>query len=184
MFIELEEGIGGMIHISDLSWDGSIKPTSFQKGDKIEAKLLEVDTDKSRVVCGIKQLSEDPYKELYAGMQKGDVVTCIVSEKKSDGINVLIGDKITTFIPRVELSVDKSEQRPDRFAAGDKVDAKIIYFDSRQRRLNISIKALEAEERVKAIKEYGSTDSGARLGDILGATLSNIKSNDKQKKDK
>ena len=179
--VKICDNINGFIHISDLSWDGSIKSSNFKKGDKIEAKLLEVDTEKSRVLLGVKQLSEDPYKELYLGMKKGDVVTCIVSAKKPDGIDVLIGDKIATFIPRLELSADKSEQRPDRFAAGDKVDAKIIYFDSKQRRLHISIKALEAEERVRVIKEYGSTDSGARLGDILGSTLSNIQSNDKNK---
>jgi small subunit ribosomal protein S1 len=179
LFVEVNSDIDGFIHTSDISWDGA-NITSFKKGDKIDAKILEIDKEKSRVNLGMKQIVEDPYDSVFSTMTKGAVLTCVVSSIKNDGINVLVGDKIKSFIPKIELAVDKGDQRPERFAQGDKVDAKIIFLDKNSRKFNLSIKALEVSDREQAIKKYGSQDSGASLGDILGASLGEIRDNSKK----
>jgi small subunit ribosomal protein S1 len=181
MFLEVNNDIDGFIHISDISWDGTTM-SGFKKGDKIEAKILEIDKEKSRVNIGIKQLMEDPYESVFSTMTKGGVITCVVLDSKNDGINVMVGEKIQSFITKTELAADKGDQRPDRFASGDKVDVKIIFLDKNLRKFNLSIKALEITERDKAIKKYGSQDSGASLGDILGASLGDIHDSTKNKK--
>ncbi len=181
MFLEVNNDIDGFIHISDISWDEA-KMSGFKKGDKVDAKILEIDKEKSRVNLGIKQLSDDPYDSVFTNMTKGGTVTCVVIESKNDGINVMVGDKVESFISKTELAVEKGDQRPERFAAGDKVDAKIIFLDKNLRKFNLSIKSLEVAERDKAIKKYGSQDSGASLGDILGASLGDIHDSTKNKK--
>jgi small subunit ribosomal protein S1 len=180
LFVEVNNDIDGFIHTSDISWDGS-GTSVFKKGDKIKAKILEIDKEKSRVNLGIKQLAEDPYDSVFTNMTKGGVITCVVSETKSDGITVLVGEKIKSFIAKVDLAADKGDQRPERFAQGDKVDAKIIFLDKNSRKFGLSIKALEVADREKAIKKYGSQDSGASLGDILGASLGDIKTDNSKK---
>jgi len=173
LFIGLDGDIDGMAHLSDLSWEksGEEALADYKKGDMVKAKVLDVDIEKERISLGIKQLSEDPVGGAMNEVKKGDVVTCTVSAIVDNGIEVRVNDSVPGFIRKSELSRDRSEQRPDRFAAGEKVDAKVTQVDKSGRRLTLSIKAREAEEEKKAMKEYGSTDSGASLGDILGAAF-------------
>jgi len=137
----------------------------------VRAQVLDVDVDKERISLGIKQLAGDPFAD--AGeIRRGQVVTCEVLEVKDSGIEVKIADTdLTSFIKRNELARDRADQRPERFAAGEKVDARVTQFDRKSRRIQLSIKALEMAEEKEAIAQYGSTDSGASLGDILGAAL-------------
>ncbi|MAN80223.1 MAG: 30S ribosomal protein S1 [Rhodospirillaceae bacterium] len=173
LFIGLDGEIDGMAHLSDLSWDksGEEALADYTKGDMVKAKVLDVDVDKERVSLGIKQLADDPTEGAMEGLKKGSVVTCTVTQTNDGGVEVMVNDAILGFIRKSDLSRDRSEQRPDRFAAGEKVDAKITQIDKSGRKLSLSIKALEVEEEKKAMQEYGSSDSGASLGDILGAAL-------------
>ena len=173
LFIGLDGDIDGMAHLSDLSWEkaGEEALADYTKGDMVKAKILDVDVDKERISLGIKQLSSDPIGGAIDGIKKGAVVTCTVTQITDGGIEVMVNDAVPGFIRKADLSRDRSEQRPDRFAAGEKVDAKITQVDKSSRRVTLSIKAREVEEEKKAMNDYGSTDSGATLGDILGAAL-------------
>ncbi len=173
LFIGLAGDIDGMVHLSDLSWSkrGEEAIGEYKKGDKVRARVLDVDVEKERISLGIKQLAEDPFDAGITKLKKGAVVTCTVSAVVDNGIEVSVGDGVGGFIRKAELSRDRSEQRPDRFAAGEKVDAKITQIDRSGRRLTLSVKAREIDEEKKAMAEYGSSDSGASLGDILGAAL-------------
>ena len=166
-----------MVHLSDLDWNrpGEQVIDEFKKGDMVRAQVLDVDVEKERISLGIKQLGGDPFAD--AGeIKKGQIVTCEVLEVKDAGIEVKIVDTdLTTFIKRAELARDRADQRPERFAAGEKVDARVTQFDRKARRVTLSIKALEVAEEKEAIAQYGSTDSGASLGDILGAALNKAK---------
>ena len=144
----------------------------------MRAKVLDVDMEKERISLGVKQLAGDPFQpkagaaEEGGDLRKGAVVTCEVTEIKEGGIEVKIaGTDLTAFIKRSELARDRGDQRPERFAVGEKVDARITQFDRRARKVAVSIKALEVAEEKEAIAQYGSADSGASLGDILGAAL-------------
>lgn len=137
----------------------------------VKVKVLEIDPAKERVALGIKQLTNDPHEGALKGMAKGAVVTCTVSAITDGGIEVTVNDGLTGFIKKADLSRERSEQRPDRFAVGEKVDAKILTVDSKKRTLSLSIKAREIDEDKAALEAFGSTESGASLGDILGAAL-------------
>jgi len=173
LFIGLTEEIDGMVHLSDLSWDQSGEDAikDFKKGDVVKAKVLDVDVAKERISLGIKQLTKDPFEEGMSGLKRGTIVTCTVTGITDGGIEVAAGDGVPGFIRKTELSRERSEQRPDRFAEGEKVDAKITQIDASNRKLSLSIKALEFQEEKQAMQDYGSSDSGASLGDILGAAL-------------
>lgn len=173
MFVAIDTNTDGMIHESDISWESPSAELlkNFNKGDEVECKVLNIDIEKDRVALGIKQLTEDPYEGSVGQFKKNMVVTCIIVSTNNDGVEVNIDDKALGFIKKIDLSSERSEQKTDRFAKGDRVDAKIISIDKANRRLALSVKALEIDVREKAIKEYGSTDSGASLGDILGAVL-------------
>jgi len=173
LFIGLTEEIDGMVHLSDLSWDQSGEEAikDFKKGDMVKAKVLDVDVAKERISLGIKQLSKDPFEEGMAGLKRGTVVTCEITGITEGGIEVTAGDGVPGFIRKTELSRERSEQRPDRFAVGEKVDAKITQIDASSRKLSLSVKALEVQEEKQAMQDYGSSNSGASLGDILGAAL-------------
>ena len=179
MFVAIDVNTDGMIHESDISWDenGLEALKNFKKGDEVECKVLNIDIEKDRVALGIKQLSEQPNdNSITEEFKKNMVVTCVVTEVKEEGVEVNITDKVTAFIKKIDLAAEKYDQKPDRFAEGDRLDAKIISIDKTTKKIGLSIKALEIDERQKAIKEYGSTDSGASLGDILGAALDGAKS--------
>ncbi len=173
LFIGLPGDIDGMVHLSDLSWTeaGEEAIQHFKRGEVVHAKILDVDVDKERISLGIKQLANDPFEEGIARIKKGAVVTCTVSHVFENGIEVLVGDGVPGLIRKSELSRDRSEQRPDRFAPGEKVDAKIIQIDHGGRKMLLSIKARELEEEKQAVATYGSSDSGASLGEILGAAI-------------
>ena len=177
LFIGLDGDIDGMVHLSDISWDDesedALKP--YEKGQSVKVKILDIDADKERVSLGIKQLTDDPFEGALKGLAKGAVVTATVSEIKDAGVEVTVNEGVTGFIKKVDLSRERSEQRPDRFAVGEKVDAKITAVDKKTRNLTLSIKAREIDEDKQAMKEYGSTESGASLGDILGAALNESK---------
>jgi len=173
LFIGLEGDVDGMVHLSDLDWNrpGEQVIDEFKKGDMVRAQVLDVDVDKERISLGIKQLAGDPFAD--AGeIRKGQVVTCEVVEVKDAGIDVKIVDTdLSAFIRRAELARDRADQRPERFSVGDKLDARVTQFDRKARRVTLSIKALEVAEEKEAIAQFGSSDSGASLGDILGAAL-------------
>lgn len=180
LFVRLPGGVDGMIHMSDLSWDeaGEEAIKKYNKGDKVTAKVMEIDVEKERVSLSVKALTGDQEVASSAGggaslegMNKGDVVTCTVTAIKEAGVEVSIGDNVTGFIKKVDLSRDRSEQRPDRFAVGEKVDARIISVDKASKKLQLSIKAQEVAEERAAIAEYGTAESGASLGGILGQAL-------------
>ena len=173
LFIGLNEDIDGLVHLSDISWETASEETleSFNKGDMVKAKVLDIDINKERISLGIKQLTDDPYAGQADAYRKGEVVTCIVSAVSENGIDVKIGESMTGFIRRTDLSRDRAEQRTDRFAVGEKVDAIVSSVDKKTRKLSLSIKARESAEEKKAMDEFGSSDSGASLGDILGAAL-------------
>ncbi len=181
LFVGLTEDIDGMVHLSDLSWEDQTEDAlkEFNKGDMVKAKILEMDPERERIALGIKQLSEDPYEGAMQGMAKGAVVTCTITEIGSSSVEVAVNDNVTGFIKKADLSRERSEQRPDRFAVGEKVDAKITSVDKKNRKLGLSIKAREVDEDKQAMKDFGSTESGASLGDILGAAL---QENEKDKK--
>ena len=173
MFVAIDTNTDGMIHESDISWEssGAELLKNFNKGDEVECKVLNIDIEKDRVALGIKQLSDDPYEGSVDEFKKNMVVTCVVVGTSNDGVEVNIDDKASGFIKKADLSSERSEQKTDRFVEGDRIDAKIISIDKASRRLALSVKALEIDVREQAIKAYGSTDSGASLGDILGAVL-------------
>ena len=174
LFVGLEGDVDGMVHLSDLDWNRSGEEAieDFEKGQDVAAVVLDIDVEKERISLGIKQVGGDPFAEAVEGVSKGSVVTAEVVEVKDGGIEVKIADSdFTAFIRRSDLSRDRSEQRPERFAKGDKVDARVTNVDKRSRKLSLSIKALEIAEEKEAVAQYGSSDSGASLGDILGAAL-------------
>jgi small subunit ribosomal protein S1 len=174
LFVGLPGDIDGMVHLSDLSWDkaGDEAIRDYKKGDQVKVKVLDVDIDKERISLGIKQLENDPFEKVGADIKKGEVVTVIVAGIQDNGIDVTVKEGIPGFIRKSELSRDRSEQRPDRYAIGDKLDAKITNIDKASRRVVLSVKARELDEEKKAMADFGSSDSGASLGDILGAALS------------
>jgi small subunit ribosomal protein S1 len=173
LFVGLPGDIDGMVHLSDLDWSrsGEEAIADFKKGDIVKVKVLDVDVEKERISLGIKQLATDPHERTLSSLKKGDVVTCTVSAVTDGGIEVTVADGMPGFIRKSDLSRDRSEQRADRFAVGEKVDAKVTAIDKTTRKLSLSIKAKEVDEEKKAMADYGSSDSGASLGDILGAAL-------------
>ncbi len=174
LFIGLENDIDGMVHLSDLDWNvpGEEAIAKYHKGEMVKARVLDVDVEKERISLGIKQLAGDP----MAGeaFRKGQTVTVTVTEITSGGIEVKFGDDdapMTAFVRKSDLSRDRADQRPERFAVGDRVDAQVTTVDKAARKVAVSIKALEMAEDKEAIEKFGSSDSGASLGDILGAAL-------------
>jgi len=173
LFLGLDGDVDGMVHLSDLDWKrpGEQVIEEYKKGDIVKAQVLDVDVEKERISLGIKQLGGDPMATA-GDLHKGSVVTCEVIEVKEAGIEVkVVGSDLATFIRRADLARDRGDQRPDRFQVGQKVDARVTQFDRKTRKVSVSIKALEVAEEKEALAQYGSADSGASLGDILGAAL-------------
>jgi len=181
LFIGLDADVDGMVHMSDLDWNraGEEAMQDYQKGQVVKAVVLDVDTEKERISLGIKQLSGDPMEAL-GDIRKGAVVTCTVTGVTENGLEVSVGaDDMSAFIRRAELARDRADQRPERFSVGDKIDARVTQFDRAARKIQLSIKALEIAEEKEAVAQYGSSDSGASLGDILGAALNKANTDDK-----
>jgi small subunit ribosomal protein S1 len=177
LFIGLDGDVDGMVHLSDLDWQkpGEQALEDYNRGDVVQAKVLDVDIEKERISLGIKQLAVgDLTDQSGDGIRKGSVVTGVVTEVNDGGIEVRVNDtEMTAFIRRADLSRDRNDQRPERFSKGEKVDARVTQYDRKTGRIQLSIKALEIAEEKEAVAQYGSTDSGASLGDILGAALKN-----------
>ena len=168
--------------MSDLDWNrpGDEVIEEYNKGDMVKAVVLDVDTDKERISLGVKQLGSDPMEGKGAaassggGIRKNAIVTCEVMAITDGGLEVQLAEsEMPAFIKRFDLSRDRDEQRPERFSVGQKLDARVTMFDKKNRKIGLSIKALEIAEEKEAVKQYGSSDSGASLGDILGAALKN-----------
>jgi len=177
LFIGLEGDVDGMVHLSDISWDrsGEDALSEYKKGDMVKAIVLDVDTTKERISLGIKQLGGDPFAGVST-KKRGEQVTCVVTAVNENGVEVEVGDTgMTSFIRRSDLARDRGDQRPERFSEGDKLDAMITGVDKSSRKVSLSIKALEMAEEKAAVEQYGSADSGASLGDILGAALEKAK---------
>jgi small subunit ribosomal protein S1 len=173
LFIGLDGDVDGMVHLSDIDWkrSGEEAIKDYKKGDRVQAKVLDVDREKERISLGIKQLGSDPMASAV-GLKKGDTVTCEVLKVEENGLEVKVANTdMTAYVKRADLARDRAEQRPERFAVGEKFDAKITVLDQKARKMNVSIKALEIAEEKEAVAQYGSSDSGASLGDILGAAL-------------
>jgi small subunit ribosomal protein S1 len=186
LFIGLAGDVDGMVHLSDLDWKrpGEEAIKDYKKGDMVKAIVLDVDREKERISLGIKQLSGDQPKSAGGaggGIKKGDTVTCEVVKVEDAGLEVKVaGSDMTAYIKRGDLARDRSEQRTERFAVGEKFDAKVTVYDAKARKMNVSIKALEISDEKEAVAQYGSSDSGASLGDILVAALKKKDAEDKE----
>ncbi|MBL4639887.1 MAG: 30S ribosomal protein S1 [Kordiimonadaceae bacterium] len=177
LFIGLDGDVDGMVHLSDLNWEraGDEAIADYKKGDTVKAVVLDVDMKKERISLGIKQLSGDPFAGVST-KKRGEQVTCVVKVVNENGVEVEVGETgMTSFIRRNDLARDRADQRPERFSVGDKLDAMVTGVDKSSRKVNLSIKALEISDEKQAVEQYGSTDSGASLGDILGAALNKAK---------
>ena len=172
LFIGLDGDIDGMVHLSDLSWEkaGDEAIKEFAKGQTIEAKVSDIDVEKERISLSIKDLLDDPFSKVVKSLKRGSIVTAVVTAVQESGIEVE-HEGITSFIRKADLSRDRSEQRTERFAVGNKLDARVTSIDKGSRKVSLSIKALEIAEEKEAVQQYGSSDAGASLGDILGAAL-------------
>ncbi|MBV9552089.1 MAG: 30S ribosomal protein S1 [Alphaproteobacteria bacterium] len=186
LFIGLPGEIDGMVHLSDIDWTkpGEEAMQDYRKGQMVKVKVLDVDVEKERISLGIKQLENDPFESGVDKIKKGDVVTATISATSDTGIDVTLPDGMPGFIRKSELSRDRSEQRPDRFAVGERIDAKITQIDRATRKVTLSIKAREVDEEKRAMAEFGSSDSGASLGDILGAAIRRRAQDDADSEDK
>ena len=175
LFVGLNAELDGMVHLSDIAWDaqGEEALARYNKGDVVRAKVLDVDVEKERISLGIKQVASDPMAD--ADYRKGQILTVEVVDVASGGIEVSFGEgnALRSFIRKSDLSRDRQEQRADRFSVGDRLDAMVTGFDKSSRRVSLSVKAMELADEKEAIAQFGSSDSGASLGDILGAALKN-----------
>ena len=174
LFVGLPGGIDGLVHFSDLDWSrsGEEAVKDYKKGDSTKVKVLDIDVNKERISLGIKQLSDDPFSSSAGKIKKNDIITGTVHKIVDNGIEVDVGEGLIGFIRKGELARDRGDQRPERFAVGEKVDARVMSIDKRTRKVTLSIKQREIVEEKEAMAEFGSADSGASLGDILGAAIS------------
>ena len=182
LFIGLPGEMDGLIHLSDLAWNSSGEDiiSNFKKGDLVKAKLLEIDVDKERVSLGVKQLTKDPMAK-NKDLVRGNIVTSVIKSITEKGLHVEISEGVNGFVKKSELAKERGDQRVDRFAVDEKIDGRIMSIDSNTREVNLSIKALQVAEEKQAMKDYGSVDSGASLGDILGAALEKKANNTEEK---
>ena len=169
IFVNLEENLDGMIHISDTDWEWDNKSTTkFKTGDTIKAIILDVNEEKERISLGIKQLDDKTFTERIKDIKLKDIITCSVIHVKDNGVKVKLDNNLDGFIEKKNLSIDESEQNPKRYAANEKLDAMIKKIDKENKIVVLSIKEIESKEQKKIKKEFGSLDSGATLGKILG----------------
>lgn len=178
LFVGVFEDLDGMVHLSDVSWDRDPDDAiqDFKKGDKVSVKVLDIDPSKERISLGIKQLQDDPLGDALSSINRGDIVTVTVVSSGDRGLDVTLENGVPGYIRKADLSRDRDQQNTDRFPVGERMDAKIMSVDKTSRKVTLSVKALEIEEEEKAMAEYGSTESGASLGDILSAAMNKAKS--------
>ena len=176
IFVKVQDEIDGMVHVSDLSWDEkecTENLKNFKKGDKVKVKILDINVEKERISLGIKHLNNDPIQDFIENNPPKTKISIKISEVEEKGLKVEVDkeNNVYGYIKKVNLSKDKSEQKTDRFAVGESVDAVIISVDVKTRMINLSIKELEIQDEKEALSKYGSSASGASLGDILGSVL-------------
>lgn len=174
IFVKVHEEIDGMVHVSDLSWNEQENQTilaNFNKGDSVKVKILDINTEKERISLGIKQLEEDPIQDYINQNPVRSRVTGQITTIDEKGISVKINENVSGFIKKINLAKDKAEQKTDRYAINEMIDSMIISVDTKTRNLNLSVKEIELEDEKAALNKYGSKDSGASLGDILGSIL-------------
>ncbi len=179
LFVGINEQLDGMVHINDISWEETTEETlkQFTKGQMIKVKVLDIDPEKERVSLGVKQVSgADPLADAFSSIKKGDVVTCSVTAIDDKGMEVKLTNGLNGYIKKADIAKERNEQRVDRFAVGEKIDAKVLVVEKASRKVSLSIKAREMDEEKEALSTYGSSDSGATLGDILGTALNKAKS--------
>jgi small subunit ribosomal protein S1 len=177
LFVGLEGDVDGMVHMSDIAWgvSGEEALQLHRKGETVKAQVLDVDVEKERISLGMKQLEGGGAgagtAAAVGGVRKGETVTVVVRAVQDAGLDVQVGDDgAVGFVKRTDLGRDRDEQRPERFQVGQHFDAMVTGFD-RSKKPNFSIKAMQIAEEKQAVAQYGSSDSGASLGDILGAAL-------------
>ena len=182
LFVGVSDDLDGMVHLTDLSWSktGEEALSEYKKGQMIKVKVLDIDAEKERISLGVKQLEADSFSSNASGINKGDVVTGTISSIQDKGIEVELEGGLTGVIRKADLSRDRDWQRPDRFAVGEKVDEKVASVDRVSRKVILSIKAREIDEEKQVMSEFGSSDSGASLGDILGAAMNKAKAKAKE----
>lgn len=170
LFVRVDEEIDGLVHINDLVWKGNPDEAikKYKKGDIVKVKVLDIDPSKERISLGVKQLSACPFKETDLKLTKGMTVTCIISAIQEDGLSVTLPNGAVGFIKKTDLAKDRQDRNLDRFAVDEKIDAKVISIDNFGKKIGLSVKALEIAEEKQFLSEYGSSDSGASLGDIFG----------------
>lgn len=185
LFIGLDEQIDGMVHMSDLSWEhsGDVAIKEYSMGQMVKAKVLDIDPEKERIVLGIKQLTTNPFEAGLESLERNKTITCAITSVQEGGIEVKTSTGVPAFIRKADLAKERADRRPDRFDVGEKVDAKIISIDREHHKITLSIKAREIEEENAVRAEYGSTDRGASLGDILGVAMSEAQERQKQEKE-
>jgi Ribosomal protein S1 len=174
IFVKVHEEIDGMVHVSDLSWDEKECQKileSYKKGDKVKVKILEINVEKERISLGIKQLTNDPIQNFTEKNPLKSKVTGKIVEIDEKYLKLELSEQVFGYIKKINLSRDKLEQKTDRFAVGEQVDSIVISVDQKSRTLNLSIKEVEIIDEKEALSKYGSSDSGASLGDILGSVL-------------
>lgn len=173
LFVTVAGDVDGLVHVNDLAWGGNLDAelAKYNKGDSVEVKVLDIDVERERIALGIKQLTENPYKDAVVNVSKGTVVTCVIDEINPDGLVVSLPNGMIGSIKKADLSKDRQDRNVDRFAKGEKIDAKIISVENNGKKIGLSIKAVEIDEEKQYLAEYGSSDSGASLGDILGTSI-------------
>ena len=174
IFVKVHDQIDGMVHVSDLSWEEKECTKileGYKKGDKVKVKILDINVDKERISLGIKQLSDDPLQDFLNSNPIKSKVTGKIKEVNEKGLVIELKDNIIGNIKKTNLSKTKSEQKTERFAIGEMVDSMITSVDYKSRSINLSIKEIEVIDEKEALSKYGSSDSGASLGDILGSIL-------------
>ncbi len=180
IFVKVHEEIDGMIHVSDLSWseEEAVKSLSeFKKGDKVKVKILDINSEKERISLGIKQLQSDPVSDYIQKNPIKSMVTGTILTIDDKGLTIKLADNITGFVKKSNLAKNKADQKIERFALNEKVDSMIVSLDNKSRLINLSIKEVEIQDEKNALSKYGSSDSGASLGDILGSVLDKKNSN-------
>ncbi|MGV8948734.1 MAG: 30S ribosomal protein S1 [Candidatus Paracaedibacter sp.] len=182
LFVGVSDDLDGMVHLTDLSWSksGEEALAEYKKGQVIKVKVLDIDAEKERISLGVKQLEQDSFSTGLANIKKGDVVTGTICAILDKGIEVELDGGLIGAIRKADLSRDRDWQRPDRFAVGEKVDAKVASIDRLSRKVILSIKSREIDEEKQVMSEFGSSDSGASLGDILGAAMNKAKAKAKE----
>ncbi len=174
IFVGLDGGIDGLVHLSDLSWNdtGEEAVHNYKKGDELRAMVLSVDAERERISLGVKQMEKDPFSGFFAEHPKGSIVTGKVSEVDAKAATIVLAEGVEGILKASEIARDRVEDARTVLKEGDQVEAKFIGVDKKSRTINLSIKAKDYEEESEAMQEYSSNESASvNLGDILKESI-------------